>query len=306
MSQICGQLRPDRQTLLFSATFNERLEAAVGDWIRAPVRIYAESAPDKGSEGHVDALDGAGEGAAAGESAALPPPSVEQRFVLCEKGGKRAALLEELLALGSARVAATKPASWFAAAAAAEAGEGGSAKPRNMPRTLVFVNTIKAMRELAISLRKGGVRCETLHGEKAQREREDALANFRSGKVPVLLCSDVAARGIDIPKLPAVINYDPPASLTHYTHRLGRTGRQGAHGVVITLLRHDPASVHFAAEARSLLQRMGRPLPADLASLAAEAATPPVRPVGSGQIPSSPPPAAGVGPSLLDFAANFA
>jgi len=75
-----------------------------------------------------------------------------------------------------------------------------------------------------------------MHGNKSQRQREQALARFESGAVNTLVATDVAARGIDIERISHVINFDPPADGETYVHRIGRTGRAGAKGVGITLV----------------------------------------------------------------------
>ena len=75
-----------------------------------------------------------------------------------------------------------------------------------------------------------------IHGNRNQQEREEALAAFRSGQNPVLVATDVAARGLDIPNVSLVINYDMPTEITRYTHRIGRTGRAGSDGLATTIL----------------------------------------------------------------------
>jgi len=283
--QICGQLRPDRQTLLFSATLSERLEAAASEWIKDPVRIYVERAM-------METTPAGGED---DDFLSLPPASVSQRFVLCGGAGlsKRAALLQELRRLGSVPVDTSQHT----------ASAPPAPRERNLSKALVFVNQIKHMKELALSLRKAGGRCEVLHGERSQREREAALASFRNGQAPVLICSDVAARGIDVPRLPVVVNFDPPATLAQYTHRLGRTGRQGAPGTVISLLKADGPSRAFAAEVRRLFVRVDEPLPDAIRNLLDDGTS-----VGEAEGSAS---SLAVQPvqlkgSLLDFAATFA
>jgi superfamily II DNA/RNA helicase len=78
-----------------------------------------------------------------------------------------------------------------------------------------------------------------MHGNKSQRQREQALARFASGAVTTLVATDVAARGIDVERISHVINFDPPADSETYVHRVGRTGRAGRTGVGITLVSPD-------------------------------------------------------------------
>ena len=109
--------------------------------------------------------------------------------------------------------------------------------------TLVFVRTKHGADRLVKRLRRHGVEAVAMHGNKSQRQREQALARFESGAVDVLVATDVAARGIDVAGISHVINFDPPHDSETYVHRIGRTGRAGAQGIGITLVsadqRHD-------------------------------------------------------------------
>ena len=78
-----------------------------------------------------------------------------------------------------------------------------------------------------------------MHGNKSQRQREQALARFESGQIDTLVATDVAARGIDVRGISHVINFDPPADSESYVHRIGRTGRAGAKGIGVTLVAPD-------------------------------------------------------------------
>jgi superfamily II DNA/RNA helicase len=108
-------------------------------------------------------------------------------------------------------------------------------------RVLVFVATKYATEHVAEKLRKAGIRAEALHGELSQGARTQRLADFKAGKIHVLLATDLAARGLDIVQLPVVVNFDLPRSATDYTHRIGRTGRAGESGVAVNFIS---ASTH--------------------------------------------------------------
>ena len=110
-------------------------------------------------------------------------------------------------------------------------------------QTLVFAKTKHGSDKLAKSLEKAGIRAAAIHGNKSQSQRLRALADFKSGKVPVLVATDIAARGIDIDQLPRVINYDLPMVAEDYVHRIGRTGRNGATGEAISLVAQDEAKL---------------------------------------------------------------
>ena len=105
--------------------------------------------------------------------------------------------------------------------------------------TLVFVRTKHGADRLVKRLAAHGVKAAAMHGNKSQRQRERALAQFESGAVDTLVATDVAARGIDVERVSHVINYDPPRDSETYVHRIGRTGRAGRKGIGITLLTSD-------------------------------------------------------------------
>jgi ATP-dependent RNA helicase RhlE len=113
---------------------------------------------------------------------------------------------------------------------------------RDRELTLVFVRTKRGADRLVKRLRAHGVESVAMHGNKSQRQREQALARFESGAVDTLVATDVAARGIDVSGISHVINFDPPADGETYVHRIGRTGRAGAKGIGITLVA--PAEHH--------------------------------------------------------------
>ncbi len=102
--------------------------------------------------------------------------------------------------------------------------------------TLVFVRTKRGADRLVQRLRRHGVNAAAMHGDMGQGARERALAQFEAGKVSTLVATDVAARGLDLDDISHVINFDPPADNTGYTHRVGRTARAGRDGTGITLV----------------------------------------------------------------------
>src|SRR5512137_3187756 len=104
-----------------------------------------------------------------------------------------------------------------------------------LTQVLVFVNAKIECRRLARQLQKAGVNADAIHGDKTQDERMKALEGFKNGTIEVLVATDVAARGLDIVELPAVINYDVPYAPEDYVHRIGRTGRAGASGLAMTI-----------------------------------------------------------------------
>ncbi len=140
--------------------------------------------------------------------ATAPPSStaerIDHRIVFAEGGQKRALLVDML--------------------------RGG-----RMERTLVFVRTKQNVDALLQALDSAGIRASAIHGDKSQAQRDRVLADFRRGAFPVLVATDVAARGIDIADLTHVVNYEIPEVPETYVHRVGRTARAGARGIAISL-----------------------------------------------------------------------
>jgi len=130
---------------------------------------------------------------------------------------------------------------------------------RALKQVLVFCGTRIGANRLAHQLRKDRIHADAIHGDKTQAERELALADFKSGKISVLVATDVASRGLDIEGLPQVINFDVPHSPEDYVHRIGRTGRAGLTGEAISLVApqdHDA----IAAIERLIKKRIERVL----------------------------------------------
>ena len=110
---------------------------------------------------------------------------------------------------------------------------------RSVSRTLIFSNTKAGCDRLVKKLLTEGIRAQAIHGDLRQNIREKALARFASGKLPVLVATDVAARGIHVDGVEVVIHYDPPSDHKTYLHRSGRTARAGTDGLVVTLALWD-------------------------------------------------------------------
>jgi superfamily II DNA/RNA helicase len=123
---------------------------------------------------------------------------------------------------------------------------------RSSNRSIVFVRTKRGADRLAEQLGKEGVRALAIHGDLRQTAREKALADFSAGKLPVLVATDVAARGIHVDDVDVVIHYDPPEDHKAYLHRSGRTARAGETGLVVTLVLWDQE-----LEVKRLMKRLG-------------------------------------------------
>jgi ATP-dependent RNA helicase RhlE len=145
---------------------------------------------------------------------------VEQSVVFVDKADKRA-MLE--------RVLREAPA--------------GDTPADAVGRTLVFTRTKHGANRLCEQLERAGVRCAAIHGNKSQGARDRALEGFRRGTTPVLVATDVAARGIDVEGVSLVVNFDLPNVAESYVHRIGRTGRAGATGRAISFCDREERSL---------------------------------------------------------------
>jgi superfamily II DNA/RNA helicase len=123
---------------------------------------------------------------------------------------------------------------------------------RSGERTLMFCRTKRGADRLVEQLGAEGISAGAIHGDLRQSQREKSLADFTAGKLPVLVATDVAARGIHVDDIDIVIHYDPPEDHKAYLHRSGRTARAGGSGLVVTLLLWDQE-----LEVRRLQKRLG-------------------------------------------------
>ncbi|KAL7544287.1 hypothetical protein ACHAWF_007671 [Thalassiosira exigua] len=227
VSSILENVRPDRQTLLLSATFGKRVERVARGWLRDPVRI-AIGRTGASSE-HVDS----------------------HVMVLPSRDAKVQWLLEMLPVLSP------------------------------LGRCLVFVGTrsdcdvISQMVQQSPPFAGGGSDGTTaivsIHGDKDQRDRNAAISHFKKNPGAVLVATDVAARGLDIPNVRSVINFDPAKNMDAHVHRVGRAGRlskeggEAQRGAAYTLLTGRDAN--FAASLAEAFEREGREVSGELAGL---------------------------------------
>ena len=187
IKRIVNRVPKQRQTLLFSATFEPRIKALALEFLKEPreVQVAAQNTVAQTIAHRAHPVDGA---------------------------AKRD-LLVEILAR------------------------------RHTEQVLVFGKTKHGCNRLAEQLEKAGLPALAIHGNKSQAARQKALNEFKSGKTRILVATDVAARGLDIPDLPLVINHDLPMVAEDYVHRIGRTGRNGATGEAISLVSPDEANL---------------------------------------------------------------
>ncbi|XP_054849043.1 ATP-dependent RNA helicase DDX42 isoform X3 [Eublepharis macularius] len=189
---IASHVRPERQTLLFSATFRKKIEKLARDILIDPIRVV------QGDIGEAN-------------------EDITQ--------------IVEILSSG--------PNKWnWLTSRLVEFTSSGS--------VLLFVTKKANAEELANNLKQEGHSLGLLHGDMDQSERNKVISDFKKGTFPVLVATDVAARGLDIPSIKTVINYDVARDIDTHTHRIGRTGRAGEKGVAYTLL--TPKDSNFAGD----------------------------------------------------------
>ena len=209
IKRVLNKVPSNRQTLLFSATFEDALKTLALEFLRNPkeVQIAARN---------------------------MVAQNVTHRAHPVDAVRKRDLLIEIL-------------------------------SQRWQDQVLVFGKTKHGCNRLSEQLEKSGISSVAIHGNKSQAQRLKALRDFKSGQARVLVASDVAARGLDIPLLPLVINFDLPMVAEDYVHRIGRTGRAGASGEAISLVSPDEGQ---------LLRAIHRVLKADIQMVEIDGFTP--------------------------------
>lgn len=124
-------------------------------------------------------------------------------------------------------------------------------------RVLIFVASKRTANNVILKLSRADINAQALHGDLTQSERSSALADFKSGRCKILVATDLAARGIDIPHMPCVLNYDLPRSPADYVHRIGRTGRAGEVGLALSFIDHESDN-HFKLIEKRIKQTVKR------------------------------------------------
>jgi ATP-dependent RNA helicase RhlE len=127
-------------------------------------------------------------------------------------------------------------------------------KQNEWRQALIFVNAKHHCEHLAEKLAKRGITAEVFHGDKGQGERSRVLDGFKAGTIDVLIATDIAARGLDIEKLPVVINFNLPRSPSDYMHRIGRSGRAGEVGLALSLIDHEDYHHFYVIEKKNKIR----------------------------------------------------
>merc|ERR1711957_1013768 len=211
--QITSQCRPDRQTLMWSATWPKEVQRLARDMCREdPVHI------------NVGSLD------------LRTAHTIRQYVEVVQEQDKRQRLkrLLEKVMDGKAKI-------------------------------LIFSGTKRDGDQLTREMRMDGFPALCIHGDKKQEERDWVLKEFKEGKSPILVATDVASRGLDVKDIKYVINYDFPNNIEDYVHRVGRTGRAGATGSSYTFF--TPDKFKHAGDLVAVLKEANQPVPEELEKL---------------------------------------
>mmetsp|Transcript_13119 Transcript_13119/g.25777 ORF Transcript_13119/g.25777 Transcript_13119/m.25777 type:complete len:263 (+) Transcript_13119:1338-2126(+) len=134
-------------------------------------------------------------------------------------------------------------------------------------KVLIFVETKKGADMLTRAMRTTGFGALCIHGDKKQEERDWVLSDFKSGRSPIMVATDVASRGLDVKDIRVVINYDFPSQIEDYIHRIGRTGRAGATGTAYSFFTSD--RFRMARDLIKVLREAGQSVPSELEQIAA-------------------------------------
>ncbi|XP_056146058.1 DEAD-box helicase 3 X-linked a isoform X6 [Lampris incognitus] len=219
-----------RQTMMFSATFPKEIQILARDFLEDYIFLAV---------GRVGSTS----------------ENITQKVVWVEENDKRSFLLDLL----NATVIPSEVQENVA-----EAPE----KPGKDSLTLVFVETKKGADALEDFLYREGYACTSIHGDRSQRDREEALHQFRSGRCPILVATAVAARGLDISNVKHVINFDLPSDIEEYVHRIGRTGRVGNLGLATSFFNDKNSNI--TKDLLDILVEAKQEVPSWLESLAYE------------------------------------
>lgn len=211
---IVSQIRPDRQTVMWSATWPKEVQTLARDFMKEPIQINIGSQTLSANHNICQIVDVISE---------------------WEKYDKLQRLLTEIMSYGPTK-------------------------------TIIFTDTKRCADDITRQMRKSGWPTVSIHGDKRQEEREWVLNEFRTGNSPVMVATDVAARGIDISDIKFVVNYDYPSSVEDYIHRIGRTARANGTGTSYTFFTQTNAK--NAKALIDVLTEANQNVPAELAKMA--------------------------------------
>ncbi|XP_049819775.1 probable ATP-dependent RNA helicase DDX17 isoform X2 [Aethina tumida] len=198
--KIIEQIRPDRQTLMWSATWPKEVQALATEFLKDYVQINVGSLQLSANHNILQIID------------------VCQEY---EKETKLSTLLKEIMS-------------------------------EKENKTIIFIETKRRVDDITRKMKRDGWPAVCIHGDKSQQERDWVLQDFRSGKAPILVATDVAARGLDVEDVKFVINFDYPSNSEDYVHRIGRTGRSQRTGTAYTFF--TPSNANKASDLVAVLK----------------------------------------------------
>lgn len=211
--KIIGQIRPDRQTCMWSATWPKEVRQLAADYLQDFIQVNIGSMDLSASH------------------------NISQIVEVISDYEKRDRMIKHLEKIMDDKAS----------------------------KCLIFVATKRTADEITRFLRQDGWPCLAIHGDKAQQERDWVLNEFKTGKSPIMVATDVASRGIDVRNITHVINFDYPNNSEDYVHRIGRTGRAGAKGTAITFFTAGDAKQ--ARDLLTILREAKQPIDPQLAEM---------------------------------------
>ncbi|KAH7629187.1 P-loop containing nucleoside triphosphate hydrolase protein [Sordaria sp. MPI-SDFR-AT-0083] len=214
--KIIGQIRPDRQTLMWSATWPKEVRNLASDFLTNFIQV------------NIGSMDLAAN------------HRITQIVEVVSESEKRDRMIKHLEKIMEGR--------------------------ENTNKILIFTGTKRVADDITRFLRQDGWPALSIHGDKQQNERDWVLDQFKTGKSPIMVATDVASRGIDVRNITHVLNYDYPNNSEDYIHRIGRTGRAGAKGTAITFFTTDNSKQ--ARELVGVLQEAKQQIDPRLAEMA--------------------------------------
>lgn len=208
--KIVDQIRPDRQTLMWSATWPKEVKNLTRDYLVDPIQVTIGSLELAASH------------------------TITQLVEVVTEFEKRDRLVKHL----------------------------ETATTDKEAKCLIFSSTKRACDDITSFLREDGWPALAIHGDKDQHERDWVLREFRSGKSPIMVATDVAARGIDVKGITYVINYDMPGNIEDYVHRIGRTGRAGTSGTAVSFF--TDANSKLGGDLCKIMREANQTIPPEL------------------------------------------
>jgi ATP-dependent RNA helicase DDX43 len=212
--KILLDIRPDRQTIMTSATWPEGVRRLATKYLAEPIQLYVGSLDLRAAK------------------------TVTQQLIFVKSDEEKKDFLMDYIQNGM----------------------------NEEDKLIVFIGRKVMVDNLSCDLSLKDIKCQSIHGDREQCDREDALEEFKEGSVRILLATDVASRGIDVKDISCVFNYDFPKNLEEYVHRVGRTGRAGRTGKSITLVAREDWK--HAKELIEILKQGDQEVPQDLVDMA--------------------------------------